>query len=513
MPIDKEFYRFSKTVAIDRALPINLKHRISDFLKEKRFRPTTPGVEEERAELWHIAARSPFEYSVIERVFREMRKLLPGWAPRTMLDVGSKVNMGLWAAREVWDTPLKSYMCVEDNYNFVGHSKQISYDMGVTVQRQLQLSEDRDAKRRAVAREPITAAQLTICAYHLRDVSKKKRRSFVTEMWKKTQHTLVLIERGDADGFEIIAEARDHILTTQANAATVVAPCGHDKPCPMRNNLSENITSCTFGHRVLRSGLPFRTPGKQNNTQSNGSKSQKDFIVEKFSYCVIRRKGAFETVPPEHTLPVEDVTEVEEEQVVELTAEQQREQQLLLDEEKKEEEELERLTAIELEKLKNMSQEELRELGNFQRPKFTPTVSNDDQEGVDQEEDWLSSDGEEEVMVPEDYEGALDHSDIEELEREEALLRSLAEGGQAEIADDSKAKEKVDWSGHTPAGHFVPREDWYSRRYNRVMQPPNKKPKLVVLDLCNTDGELERRTISKSQQLYGYRHARKVHQN
>lgn len=49
----------------------------------------------------YIAARMPGAYSVLHRIFDELRLQLSDFQPQTMLDFGSGPGTAIWAAREV----------------------------------------------------------------------------------------------------------------------------------------------------------------------------------------------------------------------------------------------------------------------------------------------------------------------------------------------------------------------------------------------------------------------------
>lgn len=109
---------FSKTVPLDVPLPPELQARIDEVLREGAFVAPAAGrhrdgrtfTREEATEelkrsnklMYYLSHRMPPAYSVLRRVFLEMRMRLPAFEPRTVLDFGAATGTALWAARDVY---------------------------------------------------------------------------------------------------------------------------------------------------------------------------------------------------------------------------------------------------------------------------------------------------------------------------------------------------------------------------------------------------------------------------
>ncbi|KAF9601328.1 hypothetical protein IFM89_018756 [Coptis chinensis] len=61
----------------------------------------------------YVASRMPAVYSACHRVLKEVKRRLPGFAPKSVLDFGSGTGSVLWAIREVWHHSLESINLVE----------------------------------------------------------------------------------------------------------------------------------------------------------------------------------------------------------------------------------------------------------------------------------------------------------------------------------------------------------------------------------------------------------------
>jgi len=243
---------------------------------------------------------------------------------------------------------------------------------------------------------------------------------------------LILVEKGDKEGFTALAEARDFILTQFTDEATVVAPCGHDKACPMlkmENGEGTKIGICKFGNRLMRSSLPRRT-------HLRGLKPVKSFgdvVIEHFSYCVIKRNDNKLQITEDS---LEDVRADNESKFIEIKQERQ-------DKQKKE-----------------IEEERARAMQKNKHGAFA-----DDQQ------------------VPLYDDGFYEDLDFAE-------------------EDDHVRKE-------TLPGVFDPKLEWFEKRHHRIMAPAQQKKEHLYLELCTTDGDIERWAVAKSHKEH-YRHARKA---
>ena len=169
-------------------------------------------------------------------------------------------------------------------------------------------------------------ASLVLASYSLSLLTPTRLIKEIDRLWQITDKVLVLIERGDADGFEIIKKARNYILHTYAkeevqpaDRAAVIAPCGHDRPCPVtlklkpvgaaaeraRQREKENANKaktpaapfastadrrpCSFLEKILVASLPNKVPLKTHDAPHK----HEGIVNETFSYCIIH-KGPIE---------------------------------------------------------------------------------------------------------------------------------------------------------------------------------------------------------------------------
>lgn len=105
-----------------------------------------------------------------------------------------------------------------------------------------------------------TKSDLTMAAFVLSELPDDGvRKMSVKALWRQTSDMMVLVDRGTPEGFRVLAEARKQILAgagyLDAEGETVarprltelvhvVAPCPHEKRCPMVGSW------CHFSQRI-----------------------------------------------------------------------------------------------------------------------------------------------------------------------------------------------------------------------------------------------------------------------
>jgi len=112
----------------------------------------------------------------------------------------------------------------------------------------------------------------------------------VKEMWSSGAELLILIDHDTHAGFQSIAEAREFLLRMGRKefedpdmvekdlaGCHVVAPCPHDKACPLHHSGSAKLV-CSFSQRLQRPAFIRKTKNVRGGHEDVG-----------YSYVVIRR--------------------------------------------------------------------------------------------------------------------------------------------------------------------------------------------------------------------------------
>lgn len=116
-------------------------------------------------------------------------------------------------------------------------------------------------------------SSLALSAFTLSEIRHpSKRKAFIRNLCSTPSEVIVLIERGTPAGFALIAEARQQILDLDAEIPVhVIAPCPHDKRCPLRFKPD-------FCHFSQRRELPASSSVAYLLLSYSGTVEQPDFL-------------------------------------------------------------------------------------------------------------------------------------------------------------------------------------------------------------------------------------------
>lgn len=147
----------------------------------------------------------------------------------------------MWAAQAAWPS-LEHILLLERDARMIALGRRLAARAHAPILR-------RARWQRADLLAPWEAAEhdLVIAAYLLNEVPEERRATLIDALWSKATGGLVLLEPGTPAGFALIRQARQQLL---AAGATVLAPCPHDRACPMPAG-----DWCHFAQRVNRTRL------------------------------------------------------------------------------------------------------------------------------------------------------------------------------------------------------------------------------------------------------------------
>ena len=181
--------------------------------------------------LAHLVFGFQFYYGACHQIFHQLKNRIPDYLPKSILDVGTGPGTALWAAKHHLPS-LNSSIGVDISSDMLElarkmHQHQSFTDFESDWQRQF---------------KPSTTHDIVSCAFTLSEIpSEIVRKSFIKSLWDATKDVLILVERGNPFGSDLINEAREHIIKIQ-EPLHILAPCPHEKTCPMK--------WCHFGQRV-----------------------------------------------------------------------------------------------------------------------------------------------------------------------------------------------------------------------------------------------------------------------
>ena len=169
----------------------------------------------------YISSQLPFMLAPLQRVFSEIARRIPGFAPVSMLDFGSGPGTAIFAAQEHWNTSLNTIMAVDVSQSML--------EMGASL-----MAEQAELAKRVQWRRFMAMAanrpkyNLVVTSNVLSELDDENLRTqSVDHLWQQTDDLLVLIDRGNAEGFRILRNARDRLISnakTDKESLHIIAP-------------------------------------------------------------------------------------------------------------------------------------------------------------------------------------------------------------------------------------------------------------------------------------------------
>ncbi|KAI8095817.1 mitochondrial small ribosomal subunit Rsm22-domain-containing protein [Thamnidium elegans] len=246
----------------------------------KKIRKATASVVEPhkvsygpRESVAYAAGVLPSTYAAVTNVMKEISNRVSDFRPRSMLDFGTGPGTAIWAAKEHFK--LEKCVGVDLSEDMLRVAEQIEESI------KLEDSTPVEFKRFLSVDPKAPKTDLVVSSFTLGDISSAAlQKSTVEQLWEQTGDMLVLIDRGTPVGFSNIVRARQWILDMEGTNAHVVAPCPHDKACPLlfSPEAKPNDLWCHFSQRVQRPSFLMKTKHSKFNTEDS-----------KYSYVVLRR--------------------------------------------------------------------------------------------------------------------------------------------------------------------------------------------------------------------------------
>lgn len=216
--------------------------RASDVLSKRYRAETRDGrlhLSDEIAAYAYLAARLPATYAAVFSSLNYAAQLLPGFKPKSLLDVGAGPGTVLWAASQCWPE-LRHATLMEASSAIRALGSKLSDGAGLD-------KVDWIACDVVKERSTLPKAELVTMAYVLDELSVAERSDLIARLWAVCENMLVFVEPGTPAGWQRIKDAREQLI---AAGAFILAPCPHHEACAI-----EGSDWCHFSRRVARSKL------------------------------------------------------------------------------------------------------------------------------------------------------------------------------------------------------------------------------------------------------------------
>jgi ribosomal protein RSM22 (predicted rRNA methylase) len=353
----------------DTKLPKELQVEVNKFLIDSHYNPNKNNwTYHNDYPIWYLANRFPTEFAVSQAILFDAIKRLPYFNAHenqqfNVLDMNSQTNANFHVLQQLLGLDqVDNYVSIETNRNLselgaelIGTvvSKEALKHCQIYYRSKLPEYKPKASKTEEISEEdrnrgieiidtvgdlnlneelpefiknqlPLTLNDnkykqipleydVIFLTYSLNIVSEARRKTLLQEAWKYTKRggIMIIVEDDTENGFQIVKQAREHILAQfgtksrsnpaenrDSNAdstdfsynsthATVLAPCAHDYACPMHGN-----SVCKFRTRLQWSTIPKLSPLKLR--KSENLQPIAGLVLEGYSYVVLH-KGIIET--------------------------------------------------------------------------------------------------------------------------------------------------------------------------------------------------------------------------
>lgn len=187
----------------------------------------------------YAAYRMPATYAAVHAVLTAAARALPGFEPRTMVDLGAGTGAAAWAATAVFPS-LDAVTLLEPAAEMARVGRRLADGARSAVLRQ--------ARWRSIdLAQPgeLPGADLVTASYVLDELPQEAQRRLGAVLGRM-DGLLAVVEPGTPAGYRTVVAMRDQLISA---GLSVVAPCPHDLACP----IPRGRDWCHFAVRVGRS--------------------------------------------------------------------------------------------------------------------------------------------------------------------------------------------------------------------------------------------------------------------
>ena len=199
---------------------------------------TSKPIADNRDALAYALARMPATYAAVEACLTALREARADFRPASMIDAGAGPGTAAWAAASMFPS-LSDVVLLDANAALMEMAKTLMAgnerlaDAGFRMGQVSQL----------LANAP--GADFVVASYLVGELDERGRAELAASLWERTGDTLLVVEPGTPAGYARIIALRAQLI---ADGAHVLAPCPHDKACPL-----VAPDWCHFAQRLPRS--------------------------------------------------------------------------------------------------------------------------------------------------------------------------------------------------------------------------------------------------------------------
>jgi ribosomal protein RSM22 (predicted rRNA methylase) len=225
--------------------------RAAILSKTYRDGGTSAAIRSETDALAYGLARMPATYAAVAACLEALRDIRPDFAPKTLLDVGAGPGTASFAGTQAF--PTLTMIALLDS-NAALH--QLALELARSDARLHEMIYHVGDISDVLAKSD--AADLVVASYVIGELALAEQRELTESMWAKCRDTLLVVEPGTPAGYGRIIALRAQLIDAGAH---VLAPCPHDKACPLAApdwcHFSQRLPRLRAHKQVKRAELPF----------------------------------------------------------------------------------------------------------------------------------------------------------------------------------------------------------------------------------------------------------------
>ena len=232
----------------------------------------------------YLYARTPNTFSVLKSILSELIKREPTFKPSSILDYGAGLGSGILAALEIYtEKNIHKIAAVEPNKNMRKLGKYFTDRIFELQNKPIDIAwVDALTMLPGVGGLQRGKYDLIILSHVLQEIPTAKMRGLVIEtLYNRLDENsiFIVVEPGTPKGFRFIHDLREVIRQkkyTYKEEVNIIAPCPHNKVCPMASQTNTWCHYSQFTRRFDKTVIPRK-------------RLDRDMINEKYMYLVVKK--------------------------------------------------------------------------------------------------------------------------------------------------------------------------------------------------------------------------------
>lgn len=224
--------------------------------------PSASAVAEDADVAAYLRTRMPATYAALTAVLAEAAGRAPDFAPTSLLDAGAGPGTASWAALTAWPE-LQRLTLIDNNAGLLDAARGLAGAGPAPLAAATFVAGE-------INRPPVGPFDVVVAGYSLTELPDGLMSSVALALWERCAGLLVIVEPGRPRDYARLMAVRAALF---AAGAKIVAPCPHERPCPLPDG-----DWCHFSVRLPRLRAHRQAKG--------GTLGYED---EKFSYLVVAR--------------------------------------------------------------------------------------------------------------------------------------------------------------------------------------------------------------------------------